>query len=93
MSADAREALLDEILDGNWQALAGATSGNKDIAAAVAALMKLKGKSSGFLANLKSLPSISSNLKNEINKFTCVSSLLDTSRIQLLDRFHVHKRF
>jgi histidyl-tRNA synthetase len=78
LSAEAKEALLDEILDGNWQALAGVKSSNKDFAAAVAALMKLKGKSSGFLANLKSLPSISRNLKNEIDKFASVSGLLDT---------------
>ncbi|MGA2368434.1 MAG: HisS family protein [Dehalococcoidia bacterium] len=77
LSAEAKEALLDEILDGNWQALAGVKSGNKDIAAAVATLMKLKGKSSSFLANLKSLPSISRNLKNEIDKFASVSGLLD----------------
>ncbi len=78
LSTGAKEALLDEILDGNWQALAGIKSSNKDIAATVAALMKLKGKSSGFLANLKSLPSLSRNLKNEIDKFASVSSLLDT---------------
>jgi histidyl-tRNA synthetase len=78
LSSEAKDALLDEILDGNWQALAGVKGSNKDIAAAAAALMKLKGKSGGFLANLKSLPSISHNLKNEIDKFASVSGLLDT---------------
>ncbi|MGA9049103.1 MAG: ATP phosphoribosyltransferase regulatory subunit [Dehalococcoidia bacterium] len=78
LSAGAKETLLDEILDGNWQALTGSKSTNKDISAALAALMGLKGKSSGFLANLKSLPSISRDLKKEIDKFASVCSLLDT---------------
>jgi len=78
LNADEREGLLDEILDGNWQALAGAASRDKRVAAAVSALVKLKGISSGFLANLRSLPSISPKLKKEIDRFASVSSLLDT---------------
>jgi histidyl-tRNA synthetase len=40
--------------------------------------MKLKGKSSGFLANLKALPAISKGVKKEIDAFAEVTALLDT---------------
>jgi histidyl-tRNA synthetase len=78
LSAATRDALLDEILEGNWQALAGIKSSNKAVAGAISTLMNLKGKSSGFLANLKALPSISLNVKKEIGRFAAVTELLDT---------------
>jgi histidyl-tRNA synthetase len=73
-----KEALLEEILEGNWQALANIKSPNKGVTAVISALVNLKGKSDGFLANLKALPSISSKLKSEIEKFSGVTELLDS---------------
>jgi histidyl-tRNA synthetase len=78
LDADAREALLDEILEGNWQAFTGVKSRNRAVLEAISTLMKLKGKSSGFLANLKALPSISKSVKKEIDAFAEVTALLDT---------------
>ncbi len=78
LDADAREALLDEILEGNWQAFTGVKSRNRAVLEAISTLMKLKGKSSGFLANLKALPSISKAVKKEIDAFAEVTALLDT---------------
>jgi histidyl-tRNA synthetase len=77
LAADDREALLEEILEGNWQAFSGVKSKNKSILSAISALMELKGSSSGFLANLEAMPSISLNLRREIRKFSAVTELLD----------------
>jgi len=81
LEAGAREALLDEILEGNWQAFSGVKSKNRDVLDALSTLMKLKGKSSGFLANLKAMPSISKVVKKEIDAFAEVTGLLDTMGI------------
>jgi len=78
LSANAKEALLDEILEGNWQALANIKSSNKSVVTVISALMNLKGKSNGFLSNLKAMPAISPKLKNEIAKFSRVTELLDS---------------
>jgi histidyl-tRNA synthetase len=81
LDADARAALLDEILDGNWKAFSGVKSKNRAVLDAIATLMKLKGKSSGFLANLKAMPAISKTVKKEIDGFAEVTALLDTMGI------------
>ena len=81
LGADAREALLDEILEGNWQAFSGVKSKNREVLDAISTLMKLKGKSSGFLANLKAMPAISMAVKKEIDGFAEVTALLDTMGI------------
>ena len=78
LDADARAALLDEILEGNWQAFGGVKSKNQAVLDAISTLMKLKGKSSGFLANLKAMPSVSKAVKKEIDGFAEVTALLDT---------------
>lgn len=77
LAADTREALLEEILEGNWQALSSIKSRKKGIMTAISALMNLKGTSSGFLANLEAMPSISPGLRKEIRKFSAVTGLLD----------------
>jgi len=81
LDGDSKEALLDDILEGNWQAFAGVKSKNREVVKAIATLIKLKGKSSGFLANLKAMPAISSNVSKEIDRFSEVTSLLDTMGI------------
>lgn len=78
LDAESRSALLDEILEGNWQALARSKSRHKGTANIISALMSLKGRSSGFLSNLKSMPSISARLKLELDRFAAITSLLDT---------------
>ena len=78
LDAEARAALLDEILEGNWQALAHTKGRGKGIEAIVSTLMGLKGKSSGFLANLKAMPGVSRNLAQEIDRFIAITELIDT---------------
>jgi len=78
LDADARAALLDEILEGNWQAFAGVKSKNREVVKAIATLIKLKGKSSGFLANLKAMPAVSKDVRKEIDRFAAITALLDT---------------
>lgn len=77
LNRETREALLDEILEGNWQALSLLKSKAKGQADIISTLINLKGKSSGFLANLQALPAISLNLKREISRFIDITSLLD----------------
>ena len=81
LDADTRAALLDEILEGNWQAFSGVKSKNRRVLDALSILMKLKGKSSGFLANLKAMPSVSKAVKKQIDGFAEVTALLDTMGI------------
>ena len=78
LDAEARADLLDEILEGNWQALTLVKGRSKGIEGIISALMELKGKSSGYLANLRALPGVSQNLKFEINRFIAITELLDT---------------
>ena len=78
LSAAQKEALLEEILEGNWQALVNVKTPNKKLADVISSLVNLKGKSRGFLSNLKALPAISPGLKREIDKFSAVTELLDS---------------
>jgi histidyl-tRNA synthetase len=79
LDVEAKSRLLDEILEGNWQALAEVNGSNRKNDSIVKALMKLKGKSGGFLANLKSLPGVSRAIQREINAFTTVAEALDAT--------------
>jgi len=81
LDGDIKAALLDEILEGNWQAFAGVKSKNKEVVNAITTLIKLKGKSSGFLANLKAMPAVSGDVSKEIDRFAEITSLLDTMGI------------
>ena len=81
LDGDSKAALLDDILEGNWQALAGVKSKNKEVVKAIATLIKLKGKSSGFLANLKAMPAVSRDVKKELDLFAGVTALLDSMGI------------
>ena len=81
LDGDSKSALLDDILEGNWQALAGVKSKNREVVRAIATLIKLKGKSSGFLANLKAMPAVSKEVRKEIDRFAGVTALLDTMGI------------
>jgi len=81
LDVESKAALLDEILEGNWQAFAGVKSNNKEVVNAITTLIKLKGKSSGFLANLKAMPAVSADVRKEIDSFAEVAALLDTMGI------------
>ena len=77
LSPDEEAKSLIQILDGNWQVLKQMPSGNADADRLLSSLLDLKGKSSGFLENLKALPEISFDLKSQLDNFAEVTSLLD----------------
>jgi histidyl-tRNA synthetase len=81
LSGDSKAALLDDILEGNWQAFAGVKSKNKEVVNAITTLIKLRGRSSGFLANLKAMPAVSKSVRKEIDGFAAVTALLDKMQV------------
>jgi len=78
LSADKEARLLNQIRDGNWKSLAKTKSSNSDATRLLSLLLELRGKSSSFLENLKSLPETSPELKTELNNFSEITSLLDS---------------
>ena len=77
LATEERHALLDQIQDGNWQILTQTKTSNADTNRMLSLLLDSKGKSSGFLENLKSLPQISAEPKAQLEKLTEITSLLD----------------
>jgi histidyl-tRNA synthetase len=70
--------ITDHILEGDWEALAGARSTNPEMERLVAALLGLKGKSSSFLRNVKaSFPKASPDFKSNLEDFLSITTLLD----------------
>ena len=78
LNPDEETKLLTQLLDGNWQILTKTKPANSDIKRLLSLLLDLKGKSSGFLENLKALPQIPSALRSELDNFAAVASLLDS---------------
>jgi histidyl-tRNA synthetase len=78
MNPDEEVKLLDQILDGNWQALAEAKPQNSEIGRLISLFLDLRGKNNSFLENLKSMPQIPGSLKSALNNFTEITGLLDT---------------
>ncbi len=77
LTPDKEAKLLSQIRDGNWKALTKTKAGNSDVNRLLSLLLELRGKSSGFLENLKALPEISFELKTELENFAEITSLLD----------------
>ena len=77
LNPDEEARLLAQILDGNWQVLTQTGTSNSDANRLLSLLLDLRGKSSGFIENLKALPQISSEMKSELDNFAEVTSLLD----------------
>ena len=78
LSPDEEVRLLDQILDGNWQALTEAKPKNSEIGRLVSLFLDFRGKTSGFLENLKAMPQIPSSLKIALTNFAEITGLLDT---------------
>jgi len=87
LDSEEKAKLLDEILEGNWQALASVNGGNRKTAGIISTLMKLKGKSSGFLVNLGAMPGLSRSLNKELDSFVRVADLLDTLGVKYIIDF------
>jgi len=77
LNPDEEVRLLDQILDGNWQVLTEAKPKNSEIRRLISLFLDLKGKTSGFLENLKALPQIPVNVKSALNNFAEIANLLD----------------
>ncbi len=68
----------DRILEGNWEALAKPGPADPESRRLMAALLDLKGKSSGFLRNVRaSFPKASPDFKSALEDFLTVTALLD----------------
>jgi histidyl-tRNA synthetase len=78
LEADREIRLLDQVFDGNWQALTETKPTNSDIGRLISLLLDLRGKTSGFLENLKALPQISVAMKSALDNFSEIASLLDS---------------
>ena len=78
LNPDEETKLLTQLLDGNWQVLIKTKPANSDIKRLLSLLLDLRGKSSGFLENLKALPQIPKTLRSELDNFAEVTSLLDS---------------
>src|SRR4030043_1020096 len=66
LNPDEEVRLLDQILDGNWQALTEAKPKNSEIGRLISLFLDLRGKASSFLENLKALPQIPTKLKSAL---------------------------
>jgi len=70
--------MTDHILEGDWEALAKAGPADPESRRLMAALLDLKGKSSGFLRNVRaSFPKASPDFKSALEDFLAVTALLD----------------
>jgi len=88
LSPEEQTRIFDQILDGNGEALARIKSGKPELENALLPLLNLKGKSSGFLKNLKalsarSLPEIEPHLDNFINIVDLLEALDCDYRIDI----------
>jgi histidyl-tRNA synthetase len=78
LSSDEEVRLLDRILDGNWQVLTEAKPKDSEIGRLISLFLDLKGKTSGFLENLRAMPQIPASLKAALTNFAEIAGLLDT---------------
>jgi len=88
LSPEEQARVFDQILDGNGEALARIKAGKPELEGALSLLLNLKGKSSGFLKNLKalsarSLPEIEPHLDNFINIVDLLEALGCDYRIDI----------
>jgi len=71
--------ITNRILEGDWQALAGAKAASPEVQRIMATLLSLKGKSSSFLHNMKaSFPKASRDFKSSLDDLINVTTLLDS---------------
>jgi len=79
LSSKEQHKIFERVLDGDAEALAGLKIGKKGLARALPPLLDLKGKSSGFLKNLKALfPPELDGLKAGMDNFIAIVELLES---------------
>jgi histidyl-tRNA synthetase len=82
LSPEKETLLLMELRDGNWKAITKSKIADRDLNKILSLLVEMKGRTSGFLENLRALPNISGEIKSEIDNFLSVTKILDNSDIQ-----------
>ncbi|MBI4185892.1 MAG: ATP phosphoribosyltransferase regulatory subunit [Chloroflexi bacterium] len=88
LSHDEQTKVFDQVIDGDIQALAGLKPRNPELAKALSLLLDLRGKSSGFLKNLKALfqhnlPELETPIDNFINVAELLQALGQDYRIDI----------
>ena len=78
LGSERETELLNQIREGNWKNLSKIKTNNPDSERLVSMLVDLKGKSSGYLKNIKALPGISTELEKELDNFVEITDLLDS---------------
>jgi histidyl-tRNA synthetase len=78
LNPDQEEQLLNQIKKGNWKSLSRYSKENADISRILDLILNIKGKSVGFLENIKALPNISKKLAKELYNFAEIAALLDS---------------
>jgi histidyl-tRNA synthetase len=74
----AEAKLMGRVLEGDWEALAGARMPAADLAQAVGLLTSLKGRSAGFIRNLvATYPNLSEGLRASLDEFGRLAAFLD----------------
>jgi histidyl-tRNA synthetase len=82
LNSDQQERLINQIKQGNWKALARLGKENANVSRILEVILNMKGKSVGFLENLKALPNISATLSRELYNFAEIAGLLDGMNCQ-----------
>jgi histidyl-tRNA synthetase len=77
LGSEKETELLNQIREGNWKNLSRIKTNNPDSDRLVSLLVGLKGKSSGYLKNIKALPGISRDLNEALDNFIEITDLLD----------------
>ncbi len=78
LSRSEQEAVLDKLLDGNRDALAEIKAEKPELMQALGLLLEMKGRSSGFLNNIRALlPSGMPELESSLEAFAAVCRIFD----------------
>jgi histidyl-tRNA synthetase len=78
LGSERETELLNQIREGNWKNLSKIKTNDPDSERLVSMLVDLKGKSSGYLKNIKALSGISTELEKELDNFIAITDLLDS---------------
>jgi histidyl-tRNA synthetase len=78
LGSEKETELLNQIREGNWKNLSKIKTDDPDSERLVSMLVDLKGKSSGYLKNIKALPGVSPELEKELDNFIEITDLIDT---------------
>jgi histidyl-tRNA synthetase len=82
LSPEKEARLLTHIRDGDWEVLTKTKTVDSKVNRLITLLYDLRGKSSGFLENLKALPETSPELKAELDNFSEITRILDILKVK-----------